>query len=86
MTPEPPNVISLRGATVPGSREPDPLVVSLLERLLEEARAGMVHGIGYAVVCDENLATGWAGKAESHRMLAGTALLNYRLAHDIDEA
>lgn len=78
------NVVSLRGATIPGTREADADVVSCLERLLNDARHGVVHGIAYVTVCDENMGTGWAGKADSHRMLAGAALLSYRMAHGVD--
>lgn len=80
------SVVSLSGAAVPGSREPDGEIVEKLEELLVAARVGRVHGLGIVVVVDETVTTGWSGKANRHYMLAGAARLQYRMAEDYDTA
>lgn len=52
------NVFSIGGATPPGQPVED--IVELLERLLEEAKAGDIRGIAYAISLNNGCkATGW---------------------------
>ena len=80
------SVTSLRGVPIAGTREVDPEIVGKLEELLAEARAGQIHGIGFAIVVDDRVITGWSGKANRHYMLAGAARLQWRMAEDYDNA
>jgi len=79
-------ITSLHGATVSGTREPDAEIVKKLEELLEEARAGRIHGVGFVVVVDERVMTGWSGSANRHYMLAGASRLQWRMAEDYENA
>lgn len=78
-------VVSLQGIAVPGSREPVADVVERLEMLLQRAREGELHGLAFVTVVDNAVGHGWVGNAECHRMLAGAAILQYRMAKDSDE-
>ena len=79
------NVLSLRGAALPipqVNRE----VVETLESLLVQARDGRVAGIAYATVEPEgHITTGWSGDADKCGMIAGAALLAYRVTKSADD-
>lgn len=67
------NVVVMGGGPQPG--EPDPDVIAILERLLEQARAGNMRAIGYAAVYGQSMATGWAGGAGTRDTLASSIMI-----------
>jgi hypothetical protein len=79
-------VTSLHGAAVAGTREPDADIVEKLEEFLAEAKSGRIHGIGFVVVIDDHVKTGWSGQANRHYMLAGASRLQWRMAEDYENA
>ena len=73
------NVASLFGAAIPVPHI-NADVVDDLESLLKNARDGRIAGIAYVIVSPEgHLNTAWTGNAESHSMIAGAAILAYRI-------
>ena len=83
------NVISLTGDALPN--EPVPEVVSLLEQMLQEAKAGRLRGVAYVAVRDVfgsgmHVMEGWKGGLNIRNELAmGIMMLQYSFAQAVDE-
>jgi hypothetical protein len=72
-------VVGLRGAVPFGQLTVDPDVVEKLEELLQLARDGQLAGVAYVTIpTNRDITTGWAGKADTHDMVAGISLLQHR--------
>lgn len=78
-------IVSLRGAAIPGNQEPQENVVEMLERYLAKAKDGQVRGIVFGIVeANGDYITGWKGDAEATVMLAAASLLAFRIAKWLD--
>jgi hypothetical protein len=81
------NVFRIGGAVLPGEAHEG--VVEILEKLLEEAKAGLIIGIAYTVVhpdagAGEPVNTGWGGGPGSRwPLFCGTRLLDMRYAAQV---
>ena len=65
-------VVSLRGMDLPEPGKPVEPLVSQLERLLEQAKSGEIHGISYAIsFADAATASGCAGAVQNTYALIG---------------
>ncbi len=76
------NIVSLRGACpAEAQREPNPEVVAFCEHLAAKARSGGIRGIAVTYVdAADGVTTDWSsGQADSHDLVAGTSMLNYRV-------
>lgn len=60
--------------------QPDPLVVALLEKYLEQAKNGQVVSVAIALSYSDSSATDWAGSREAVTILGAVSLLHHRLA------
>lgn len=81
------DVVGLRGGPIPAPAEPDVDLLAKLESLTERAQSGKIRAMAFVIIdFDESWSTGWAGEGSSTAYLAGVAMLQHRLAKDIDES
>jgi hypothetical protein len=80
-------VVTLRGAAPPVPTEPDQEVVGKLEELLQLAKDSQLTGLVYGLVfANQDITTGWAGKADSHTMIAAATIVQHRvLAFEVED-
>lgn len=78
-------VVGIHGGRAPG--QPSQQIIETLESLLEEARAGVLVGLGYATVRTAGsannwtLGTGWSGEAADglrYRLGSAIHMLDWR--------
>lgn len=66
----------------------DPAIINMLEGLLAQAHAGELFGLGFFTINTRGTSTNWAcgdpAKADTCRMVAGAAMLNYRVCATAD--
>ncbi len=69
---------AIHGAVIKG--QPDPEIVSMLERLLEKAKAGDIRAMAYAAHDGDDLASfGWECGAFYHQLIASISLLQHAI-------
>ncbi|AUM59795.1 pyridoxamine 5'-phosphate oxidase [Pseudomonas phage PMBT14] len=74
-------VMGIHGNVAPG--EPVPSVVALLEKVLEQAKAGEITAVALATVqTDGRCWNDWAHKADYFTLLGSLARLQQRLVSD----
>jgi hypothetical protein len=67
---------AIHGAIIKG--QPDPEIVSLLERLLEKAKSGDIRALAYATHDGDDLVMfGWEHGSFFHHMVASVSMLNH---------
>lgn len=75
------NVKAINGHIVPG--EPNPQVVALLEKALDEARKGEISAVAIATLSPDGCSySEWAHKADYYALLGAVARLQQRLVCD----
>jgi hypothetical protein len=86
------NIVSIAGGDpVTRGTEPDPDVVETLEKMLSEAREGLITGFALAAVIERGVnvryRTGWYGSASAENMGYAVFLLHGRYqAASVDNA
>jgi hypothetical protein len=69
------DVVGLPGVVI-GSREADPVVVEELEKLLADARSGIIAGLAYAAISSDGMVKfHWDGAVDGNAMAGAVSLL-----------
>jgi len=70
------DIKAIHGAVIKG--QPDPEIIAMLERLLENAKSGDIRAMAYAAHDGGDLAfIGWECGAFFHQLVSACALLNH---------
>jgi hypothetical protein len=77
-------VVHIKGAPIKQLGQPSPEVIAVLEKHLEEAKAGRIRAVGIAVVnADDTTGTEWVFDPEEvvcHQLMAAMTYLQNRYA------